>query len=134
MRNRKTRPFGIKKDRELLTHKKSQQSPLLTIIQFTLSALSRRDVIANGLMREKQQNQAGNFLFGKKTGSTAAAKKAPATASSSSVGKNSAQPESTENSSEVSLMKRLHNIMRAKSPTIGANPYLFDEQSSEGEQ
>lgn len=114
------------------------QNPSNNLAQITLPALPPRDNttattggaagIAGGPVWTKQQNQSGHYiesLFGRKSGGTSADKNGSSTAGAiqPAVSETSAQSEKKEkkDSSAVSLMKRLTNIKRSKSPTASAN-------------
>lgn len=115
------------------------QSPSNSIAQITLPALPPRDTTtataapsAAGPLWAKQQSQSsGNYidsLFGRKSGGAAADKNASpiAGAAAPAGGGDSSQPvaqptKEKKDSSAVSLMKRLTNIKRSKSPTTSAN-------------
>ncbi|XP_055624846.1 E3 ubiquitin-protein ligase SH3RF1 [Toxorhynchites rutilus septentrionalis] len=116
------------------------QSPSNSIAQITLPALPPRDTTtapapsAAGPLWTKQQSQSGNYidsLFGRKSGGASAVDKnvsanAGAAAAAASAAADSSQPvaqpvKEKKDSSAVSLMKRLTNIKRSKSPTTGTN-------------
>lgn len=103
----------------------SAQNPSNNLAQITLPALPPRDSTTNaaGVVWTKQQSQSGNYidsLFGRKSGSTPSDKNSPVSAAPAG-GENiqGTCPTSKEkkDSSAVSLMKRLTNIKRSKSPT-----------------
>ncbi|XP_058827325.1 E3 ubiquitin-protein ligase SH3RF3 isoform X2 [Topomyia yanbarensis] len=109
----------------------STQNPSSNIAQITLPALPPRDNTTNaaGLVWTKQPNQTGNYidsLFGRKSGSSPADKNSTAAAIPATVAGEPSHPtnqvaKEKKDSSAVSLMKRLTNIKRSKSPTSAAN-------------
>ncbi|XP_055534264.1 E3 ubiquitin-protein ligase SH3RF1 [Wyeomyia smithii] len=105
----------------------SAQNPSNNLTQITLPALPPRDspTSSTALVWTKPQVQTGNYidsLFGRKSGSVPADKNAPVNTNPPTTSGENVQgtcPTSKEkkDSSAVSLMKRLTNIKRSKSPT-----------------
>ncbi|XP_058457926.1 E3 ubiquitin-protein ligase SH3RF1 [Malaya genurostris] len=111
----------------------SAQNPSNNLVQITLPALPPRDNTTNatGLVWTKQSNQSGNYidsLFGRKSGVVSSDKNTSAVVNSTVTAGETSHPtnqpkeaKEKKDSSAVSLMKRLTNIKRSKSPTSSAN-------------
>ncbi|XP_039434512.1 E3 ubiquitin-protein ligase SH3RF1-like [Culex pipiens pallens] len=106
-------------------------NPSNNLAQITLPALPPRDTTASSnpapvwtkqQNQQQQQQSSGNYidsLFGRKSNGTSAEKNGSGAAAAASNGaEHAAQPiKEKKDSSAVSLMKRLTNIKRSKSPT-----------------
>ncbi|XP_038111278.1 E3 ubiquitin-protein ligase SH3RF1 [Culex quinquefasciatus] len=119
-------------------------NPSNNLAQITLPALPPRDTTASSnpapvwtkqQNQQQQQQSSGNYidsLFGRKSNGTSAEKNGSGAAAAAANGaEHAAQPiKEKKDSSAVSLMKRLTNIKRSKSPTTSggtANPaYSMD--------